>query len=488
MEALLSLLQGRLSYSQEESSLRVRRNGQLFMLTHQIEDVWQYQFPRWSQQCFVILTKRNDKLMHWDSIRPVLMRAFAREGAQDSSDKNRLRLIHEGSTKRKLENCTDKNGNLIYFRAIQGHCGGIPISPELMKYTPIPYKWKEYIYHRGSSWIFQSTLGSGIIPEGKEKDRARQAVFLTPLTPFGKDPKKNKPSVPQKVPYETRWKYNQDAENWVRLSKAQDRGLQFWQKKSIAIMAYATIPGDCIDRVIAQNGDRVIFERLATPLKRPAAAARTAAAAARSNRRNKLWKQRTIWESQAEVQDDSKHITETDQAPGNRMQSISKTFVDTHLGDKEVSTDAFSNNEANNQVIERVKIGSNKICIREDLAKEKMVFSQESSQAVFEMGNVKLIELKTSLIQCPFLHHVLKGTILCECGKHIRPDLDIMRRIKAAFEILKAPCFRTSAIPAMGCKYGPNLWPRTSPQSKRRSSECFKRQKRIYVDLGQMAT
>ena len=131
-----------------------------------------------------------------------------------------------------------------------------------MKYTPIPCKWKEYIYHRGSSWIFQSILR-------KEKDTARQAVFLTPLNPFGMDRKEEKPhfdyTVPQKVPFETRWKYNQDAVNWVRLSKAQDQGLQFWQTKSFAIMVYATKPGDCIDRVIAQNGDQVIFERLATP-------------------------------------------------------------------------------------------------------------------------------------------------------------------------------------------------------------------------------
>ena len=83
------------------------------------------------------------------------------------------------------------------------------------------------------------------------------------------------------------------------------------------------------------------------------------------------------------------------------MQSNSKTDVDTHLGDKEVSTDAFSNNEATNQVIERVKIGSSKICIREDLAKEKMVFTEESSQAIFEMGNVELIELLKSSVQCP---------------------------------------------------------------------------------------
>ena len=156
-------------------------------------------------------------------------------------------------------------------------------------------------------------------------------------------------------------------------------------------MAYATIPGDCIDRVTAQNGHKVIFERLATPKPAPKvtlkrikpAAARTASAAAHfQHRRHKTLE------------------AEGDQTLGNRMQSISKMDVDTHLGDKEVSTDAFSNNEANDQVIQRVKVGSNNICIREHLAQEKMVFSEESSQAVFEMGNVELIELRTLLIQC----------------------------------------------------------------------------------------
>ena len=79
------------------------------------------------------------------------------------------------------------------------------------------------------------------------------------------------------------------------------------------------------------------------------------------------------------------------------------------------------------------------------------MFSQESSQAIFEMGNVELIELKTSQIQCPScLHDVFKGTILRACGKHIRPDQEMIRRIKAAFEILKAPYFRTSVVTAKG--------------------------------------
>ena len=55
--------------------------------------------------------------------------------------------------------------------------------------------------------------------------------------------------------------------------------------------------------------------------------------------------------------------------------------VDTHLSDNEVSTDALVKNEAvkeeltdtKTKAIERINVGSNNICIREDLAKEKMV-------------------------------------------------------------------------------------------------------------------
>ena len=98
-----------------------------------------------------------------------------------------------------------------------------------------------------------------------------------------------------------------------------------------------------------------------------------------------------------------------------------------------------------------MKIGSNKICVREDPAKEKMVFSKESSRAVFEMGNVELIGSKKSSIQCPScLHHVFEGTLLCKCGKLMKPDQDVMNRIKEAFEILKAPHYRKSPISTRG--------------------------------------
>ena len=88
-----------------------------------------------------------------------------------------------------------------------------------------------------------------------------------------------------------------------------------------------------------------------------------------------------------------------------------------------------------------------------------MVVNEESSRAFFEMDNVELIELKKSSTQCPScLHHVFEGTLICMRGKLIRPNKDVMSRIKEAFEGPKAPCHRTSSIVTRGSRRGPNPW------------------------------
>ena len=143
------------------------------------------------------------------------------------------------AVKRKESN-TAWTKNPCYLQVVQGHSaiqgpsGGIPINPEMMGHTLIPYNWKECIFHRAISWNFQSLLGSGLIPGEKQRDRARQTVFFTPLNPFGNDPDEDAlmvVTVPQKVPYKNRRKRNQDAACWIKLKRAQDQGLQFLQTK-----------------------------------------------------------------------------------------------------------------------------------------------------------------------------------------------------------------------------------------------------------------
>ena len=88
-----------------------------------------------------------------------------------------------------------------------------------------------------------------------------------------------------------------------------------------------------------------------------------------------------------------------------------------------------------------------------------MMSSQESCQAIIEMGNVELRELKKSRVQCPScLHHVFEGTNTCSCGKHIKSNQEMIQRIGKAFEVLKMPFFRASHPNSGGCGHGSQLW------------------------------
>ena len=141
-----------------------------------------------------------------------------------------------------------------------------------MGHAVIPYKWKEYLFHRGCSFNCTSILQSGLIAGGRASREGRQTVFFTPLNPFGDNPDEERPSddfsKPREVHYHSKWKTIQDAVCWVNLARAQDKGLRFWQTRSNDVIVFNSVPVDCIYEVISQQGERTLFERLSTP--RPA--------------------------------------------------------------------------------------------------------------------------------------------------------------------------------------------------------------------------
>ena len=96
--------------------------------------------------------RQSDASMHWDTIRPVLLKAFTKHGARDFSEKYWVRLIHEGSSKTRVEHCEDSKNSLAYIRAIQRHSGGLSIDLELMGYIRIPHSWKKFIFHSACSF------------------------------------------------------------------------------------------------------------------------------------------------------------------------------------------------------------------------------------------------------------------------------------------------------------------------------------------------
>ena len=80
-------------------------------------------------------------------------------------------------------------------------------------------------------------------------------------------------------------------------------------------------------------------------------------------------------------------------------------------------------------------MGSCAKSIRNDLSKGKMIFSEETSRAIYEKGNMELVELKQSSAtsQCPScLKHVPEGLNMCQCDVWLRPNQSTMERIRAA--------------------------------------------------------
>ena len=134
-----------------------------------------------------------------------------------------------------------------------------------------------------------------------------------------------------------------------------------------------------------------------------------------------------------------------------------KPDFDIDLRAQGVSQDAILQDEAEmreiNHQVNKVKAGSNKISVRNDLAKDGMIFREESSRAIYEVGSMELIELRQTSETAQF-----EGMSMCQCGKLLRPNESTLDRIRAAFEALKAPYYRTAPIISRGKKFGHNPW------------------------------
>ena len=117
------------------------------------------------------------------------------------------------------------------------------------------------------------------------------------------------------------------------------------------------MPRDCIDRVTSQSGDRVLFERLATPKPPPTVMLKTYLQIQQQQQQQqpqqpkleddtqRLWKQRATWESRAVVRDDTKHATEkratkqlvlpTSEAKDDTLLTVNEELIDTNTEDIE---------------------------------------------------------------------------------------------------------------------------------------------------------
>ena len=170
----------------------------------------------------------------------------------------------------------------------------------------------------------------------------------------------------------------------------------------------------------SQNGDRVLVERLVTPRPPPKVTLKSFWQIQQQQKQQpqqpkleddtqSLWKQRATQESRAGVRDDTKHATKR-RATRQLVLRTSEATGDAHLTVKKELTDTYTKEPLKESKLVRTKF-----------VFKKTLFSKESRQATFNMGNVELIELRKTTIQCPScLHYVFEGAFLCNCVKLLK--------------------------------------------------------------------
>ena len=163
----------------------------------------------------------SDAALHRDTIRPVLLKAFAEHGAREFSEKHWLRPIREGSSKTRVEYCEDSKNSLAYFWAIQGHSGGISIDPELIRVHSDSLQFGKSIFFTGFvlSALNPSLRTDWFRVERKATKHGRLSSSHH-LTHFGGDSNKEKTredyTVPQTVHYHSHCKRCQDPEHKIK--------------------------------------------------------------------------------------------------------------------------------------------------------------------------------------------------------------------------------------------------------------------------------
>ena len=149
-----------------------------------------------------------------------------------------------------------KKGELRCIRAIQGHSGGMIISPRLVNYVMILLQIEAIYLSCGSST--RSILHCRNWTSGRRNVKKEDKKLFTPLDPFNSDADEAESitdtTKPRKVQYQIHWRPEQDAVYWIHLSTVEDAGLEFCTRVVMPLLRSSLCPKNASSRLSAKVG------------------------------------------------------------------------------------------------------------------------------------------------------------------------------------------------------------------------------------------
>ena len=138
------------------------------------------------------------------------------------------------------------------------------IKPALQDNVLLPGSLTEHIFHVVNGKQLRSIENHGLIPGGVSLKTGRQAVFFTTVNPMDYQDGSGKPYETchkQESRHTNTWKHFQDTVFWCNLKLAQQRGLQFYQTRSNAVIFYDTLPAEFIEKAMCMETKDLLYQR-----------------------------------------------------------------------------------------------------------------------------------------------------------------------------------------------------------------------------------
>ena len=145
----------------------------------------------------------------------------------------------------------------LYLRAIERHSRST-INPALQDNNVLlAESFTEKIYHVGNGKELRSIVNHVLTPGGVSLKTSRQAVFFIVVHPMDDQDGLGETlcdlSQARIAPHKNNWKRFQKTVCWCILKLAQQRGLQFSQTRSNAVILHDTLPAEFIQKAICMK-------------------------------------------------------------------------------------------------------------------------------------------------------------------------------------------------------------------------------------------
>ena len=241
------------------------------------------------------------------------------------------------------------------------------------------------------------------------------------------------------------------------LKLAHEKGLQFYQTRSHAVVLYNTLPAAFIEKAVCMKTQEELYQKVRLTPSLPWVVLKSNSQCGQQDQR--IQEARSSWDSLS----DSKSYGETwNNAVDYRIRGIPLSTVE--------QQDTTRENKVK-KLIEKFENHKHKESFIQDLSQTQKInkFSKESQELIADMNNTEIFELcdNSSKQQCPECNTYWETSIICcSCGRKMKSSQRPTEFEQNNSDVTSIPGYVIKKNSSRGAKRGPSERQRMYYQAK----------------------